>query len=90
MKTNITIKVDAEIVREARLLAAQEGSSISALLAAKLEEIVRQRKNYDAARRRALARLKKGYDLRWTRPASRDELHERLVLSCQHYPVVRA
>jgi len=31
MKTNITIKVDAEIIREAKLLAAQEGTSISAL-----------------------------------------------------------
>jgi len=77
MKTNITIKVDAEIIREAKLLAAQEGSSISALLTAKLEELVRQRKNYEGARRRALARLKTGYDLRWTPAASRDELHER-------------
>ena len=59
----ITIKVDIELIREAKRLAAEEGSSISALLAAKLEEIVRQRKNYDAARRRALARLKKGIRL---------------------------
>lgn len=77
MKTNITIKVDADLIRKAKLLAAEEGSSISALLAAKLEEIVRQRKNYEAARRRALAGLRKGYDLGWTPPTSRDELHER-------------
>ena len=77
MKANITLKLDARLIREAKLLAAHEGSSISALLAAKLEEIVRQRKNYEKAKRRALARLKKGYDLGWKAPASRDELHER-------------
>jgi hypothetical protein len=31
----------------------------------------------DAARRRALARLRKGLDLRWTPPGSRDEVHDR-------------
>jgi hypothetical protein len=77
MKANITLKLDAEILREARILAAAEGLSVSALLAAKLDEIVRQRKGYDRARKRAVARLRKGFDLRWTPPRSRDELHDR-------------
>lgn len=77
MKTNITLRLDADVLREARILAAEEGLSISALLAAKLDEIVRQRKGYDRARRRAMARLEKGFDLGWTPPRSRDELHER-------------
>lgn len=77
MKTNITLKLDADVVREARLLAAAEGTSVSRLLAERLEALVRQRKAYDVARRRAIARLRKGYDLRWTPPRSRDELHER-------------
>ena len=77
MKTNITLKLDADLLREARILAAEEGTSISALLAARLEKIVRQRRAYDHARRRALARLREGFDLGWTRPRSRDELHER-------------
>jgi hypothetical protein len=77
VKTNITLKIDAELLREARIMAAQEGTSISALLAARLEKIVRERKAYDRARRRALTRLKEGFDLRWTPPRSRDELHER-------------
>ena len=77
MKTNITLKLDAEVLREARILAAEEGSSISRLLAAKLEELVKERKGYDRARRRALARLREGLDLGWTPPASRDEVHER-------------
>jgi hypothetical protein len=77
MKANITLKLDAEILREARILAAAEGLSVSALLAAKLDEIVRQRKGYDRARKRAVARLRKGFDLRWTPARSRDELHDR-------------
>jgi hypothetical protein len=77
MKTNITLKIDSEILREARIIAAEEGSSISGLLASKLQELVRQRKSYARSQRRALARLRKGFELGWIRPASRDELHER-------------
>ena len=77
MKTNITLKLDTDILREARILAAEEGLSISGLLAAKLDEVVRQRKGSDRSRRRAVARLRKGFDLGWTASGSRDELHER-------------
>ncbi|HET9993844.1 MAG TPA: DUF6364 family protein [Candidatus Acidoferrum sp.] len=77
MKTNVTLKLDAEILKEARVLAAEQGSSISRLLAAKLEELVRERKGYERARKRAVARLRVGMDLGWTRPRSRDDLHER-------------
>ena len=77
VKANITLKLDAALLREIRVLAAEEGTSISALLAARLEQIVRERKTYERARKRALARLREGLDLRWTPPRSRDELHER-------------
>jgi hypothetical protein len=77
MKTNITLKLDASLVRAARVLAAKEGTSISALLSKKLEEVVLERKSYTQARRRALKRLREGLDLHWNPPRSRDELHER-------------
>jgi len=77
MKANITLKLDTALLREIRVLAAEEGTSISALLAARLEEIVRERKTYERARKRALARLREGLDLQWTPPRSRDQLHER-------------
>jgi hypothetical protein len=76
MKINVTLKLDAKLLKEARILAAEEGSSISGLLASKLEELVREHKGYERARRRALARLRVGIDLGWKRPRSRDELHE--------------
>jgi hypothetical protein len=77
MKVNITLKIESDLLREARVLAAEEGTSISAMVAARLEQVVRERKGYHQARRRAVARLRKGFDLRWTPPRSRDELHER-------------
>lgn len=77
MKTNITLKIDGDLLREARVLAAKEGTSISALVAAHLKEAVRERKGYGQARRRALARLRSGFDLKWKPASSRDELHER-------------
>ena len=77
MKTNVTLKVDSDLLREARVIAAEEGRSVSALLTDRLESLVRDRKAFDRARRRALARLREGLDLRWAPPRVRDELHER-------------
>jgi hypothetical protein len=77
MKTNVTLKLDADLIREARVLAAEEGRSISALLTDRLEALIRERKTFDKARRRALARLRDGLDLQWTPAKSRDEIHER-------------
>jgi hypothetical protein len=77
MKTNVTLKLDADLLREARILAAEEGRSVSALLTDRLEALIRERKAFDQSRRRALVRLRKGLDLRWTPPRSREEIHER-------------
>ena len=75
MKTNVTLKLDVDLLREARVVAAEEGRSISALLTDRLEAIVAE--GLRRASRRALARLPEGLDLQWTPPKSRDELHER-------------
>ena len=77
IKRNVTLKLDEDLLREIRVLAAEEGRSVSALLADRLEAAVRERRAYARARRRALARLRQGYDLRWTPVPSRHELHER-------------
>ena len=77
MKANITLKIESDLLQEARILAAEEGSSISAMLANLLEKAVHQHKGYDQARRSAVARLRTGYDLQWTPNRTRGELHER-------------
>ena len=77
MRTNVTIRLDATLLRETRALAAKEGTSFSALVTKCLEQVVNQNLAYSRARKRSLARLRKGLDLHWTRSDSRDELHER-------------
>jgi hypothetical protein len=77
MKANITLKLDSGLLREAKIFAAENGTSISAMLAGRLEQVVREGKTYDRTRKRAIARLREGMDLQWTPPRSRDELHER-------------
>jgi predicted transcriptional regulator len=77
MKTNITLKLDRDLVRKARVLAAEKDTSVSALLAEQLEKVLNEREQYQAAKKRALAILKKGFNLGYSRPASRNEMHER-------------
>lgn len=76
-KSNITLELDSELLRAARVLAAEEGRSLSSLIADKLAVMVRERRGFARARRRALARLRTGLDLGWTPPRDRAELHER-------------
>ena len=77
MKTNVTLRVDRDLAREAKILAAQRGTSLSHLLAEQLEQLLRLDREYQAAKQGALADLDQGFDLGWTPPKSRDELHER-------------
>jgi len=76
-KTNITLKLDAELLKAVKVVAAQRGTSISALLTSKLEEEVKQNDEYEKAMKRSIARMKEGWNLGWQKPKSRDELHER-------------
>jgi len=75
-KSNITLKIDTQLLRKIKILAAKQGTSISALLIALLEEKVGKDAEYEQAKKRALARMQQGYDLGF-KPIPRDELHER-------------
>jgi len=77
MKTNITLKLDSDLLRQVKILAAEDDISISAMLTERLEQMVRERETFPRARKRALARLRQGMNLQWTPAHSRDELHER-------------
>jgi predicted transcriptional regulator len=76
-KTNITLKLDSELLQSVKVLAAKRGTSVSALLTAKLKDAISQDDEYDAAMKRSLDRIERGWKLGWKKPASRDELHER-------------
>lgn len=60
---NLTLKLPAETVRKAKVVAAQRGTSISALVAGKIEELVGEDAEYQAARRRAFEWLTQGWHL---------------------------
>lgn len=76
---NITLSLPEDDLREARVLAARRGTSVSQMLAKMLRNLVEQETGYANARDRSLARLRAGMELgtegriSW----SRDSLHER-------------
>ena len=74
--TNLTVKITKETARKARVIAAERDTSVSALVTSLIEDLARQRDGYDDAKKRALARMRKGYHLGF-KPVPREQLHER-------------
>ena len=77
MKRNLTLSLEQQTIRKAKILAAKQGTSISRLLAGQIEVLVGEDEAYEQAERRALALLDRGFHLGGVIRASRDELHER-------------
>ena len=67
---NITLSLPEDLLKQARIIAAECDTSVSRLVADALKEIVERRTGYEQARRRSIARLEK---------ASTSALVERLV-----------
>jgi hypothetical protein len=76
-KQNITVRLDRQTLRKAKILAAKRNTSISGLLAQEIESLVSQDDAYEQARHRAMALLDRGFHLGGKITVSRDELHER-------------
>ena len=74
-KTNLTLKIDSQLLKKIKILAAKENTSVSALMTALLEEKFNKQSEYERAKERALARLKEGFDL-GGRPLSRNEIYK--------------
>ena len=60
---NVTLKLPADTIRKIKAVAAERGTSISALLTRTLEDLVGEAAVYQAARRRALEWLAHGWHL---------------------------
>lgn len=78
-KRNVTLALPRELLRDAKLLAAERGTSISAMVSELLREQVARRRRLAGARKRHLASLSDPPDLGTggRAPWRRDELHER-------------
>ena len=77
MKQNITLSLDKDLIKKAKILAAQRQTSISRMLSEELQKIIADSKEYDWAKRRALNHLTKGFHLGGKITVSREDLHER-------------
>jgi hypothetical protein len=76
-KQNLTISLDRETIRQAKIVAAKRSTSISGLLTRQIEILVGEEEAYERAQRQALLLLEQGFHLGGMIQASRDELHER-------------
>jgi hypothetical protein len=76
-KQNVTVSLDRQTVRKAKIIAARRSTSISGLLARQIEVLVGEEEAYERAERRAMTLLDQGFHLGGIIQTSRDELHER-------------
>lgn len=77
MKQNITVALDKETIRKAKVVAAERSTSVSRLLADEIERLVAEHDRYNEAKRSAIAELRRGYRLGGGRLPGRDEIYER-------------
>jgi hypothetical protein len=77
VKQNITLVIEKEILRKAKLIAAQNDTSISKMLSDQLKQMIDKEEQYQAAKRRALHALKKGFHLGGKITWRREDLYER-------------
>ena len=78
-RANLTLRLDADVIRRARIVAAKRGTSVSALAATQLMALVDEDERVEQARNRAEAILKKAAP-RGGRAWTRDDLHDRETL----------
>jgi len=74
---NVTITLDEEVARWARIRAAERNSSVSRLVGEMLKEKMREEEDYSLAMEQYLALKPKVLKKAGTRYPRREELHER-------------
>ena len=77
MKRNLTVQLDEETVKKARVLAARRSTSISKLVADEIRKLVGADDAYQRARTVALAHLSEGFHLGGGARPDRAALHDR-------------
>ncbi len=75
-KHNITVAIEASLLKKARVVASRRGMSVSALLADELRELVNEDAHYTAAKKRAVGLFTTPLALGGT-PLAREAVHER-------------
>ncbi len=80
MHQNVTLKLDKELLHNAKMYAVQHKTSLSQLMVTALKSIIEKSATYDKAKKKALTYLKKGFKI-GPSPyySSRDFLHDRKI-----------
>jgi hypothetical protein len=76
VKRNLTLQLDDEVIKRAKVLAAKRGTSVSGLVAQELDRMVAEDERYEAAWRRARKAMGDATP-RGGRGWRRDDLYER-------------
>jgi len=76
MKRNLTIQLDEDVIRDAKVLAAERGTSVSGLVAQQIAELTASSERYRRAKESALQMMAGAAD-RGGRKWTRDELYEQ-------------
>ena len=74
MKRNLTIQLDDDLIRRAKVIAAERGTSVSGLVTQQITELIQARDRYIRARESALEMMATATD-RGNRHWARDELY---------------
>ncbi len=78
MKRNLTVELDVETIRKARVLAAKRDTSISRLVAGEIERLVGETEAYERVKAEAMRELEDGFDMGTNGILpKRDELYDR-------------
>ena len=77
MKQNITISLEKELIKKAKILAALKETSVTRLLSEELKQLIQKEEQYQQAKKKALALLNSGFHLGGKIKATREELHAR-------------
>lgn len=75
-RRNLTVELDNEVIRKAKVVAAKRGTSVSRLVAMELEELIEDDARYEDARERAQKALANAKP-RGGRSWRREDLHQR-------------
>jgi capsular polysaccharide biosynthesis protein len=76
MKRNLTVQLDEDLIRRAKVIAAERGTSVSGLVTAQIIKLIEMRDRYTMARESALEMMSAATDRggrRWTRDDLYDE-----------------
>jgi hypothetical protein len=77
MKQNITRSIDEQLLRKAKVFAAQRGTRISGLLTQELQNMMKAQEAYEQSEKKAVSLLDQRFNMGGQKITDRSMLHDR-------------